>query len=166
MIVLYLLFWEGSMSEKLICQNKKARYDYHIVNTYEAGLVLKGSEVKSCRLGRANLKDGYGLIKDGEIYLVNSHISPYTYAHQLNHDPLRKRKLLLHKSEIKKLYGKIREKGFTLIPLKMYFKNGKVKVEMAVAKGKRLHDKREDIKRKDFAREAEKDFKGKKIKGI
>jgi len=153
------------MSEKMICQNKKARHDFHIINTYEAGLVLKGSEVKSCRSGRANLKDGHARIKDGEIYLVNSHISPYTYAHQLNHDPLRERKLLFHKSEIKKLYGRIREKGFTLIPLKMYFKNGKVKVEMAVAKGKKTHDKREDIKRKDFARELEKDFKGKKVKG-
>ena len=153
------------MTEKLICQNKKARYDYLIVTSYEAGLILKGSEVKSCRLGKANLKDGYGRIKDGEIYLVNTHISPYAYAHQLNHDPLRERKLLLHKSEIKKLYGKMRERGLSLIPLKMYFKNGKVKVEMAVAKGKKLHDKREDIKRKDFAREAEREFRGEKMKG-
>ena len=154
------------MTEKLICQNKKARYDYHIVTSYEAGLILRGSEVKSCRLGKANLKDGYGRIKDGEIYLVNIHISPYAYAHQLNHDPLRARKLLLHKSEIKKLYGKIREKGLTLIPLKMYFKNGKVKVEMAVAKGKRVHDKREAIKKKDFSREAERAFRDKAIKGM
>ena len=153
------------MTEKMICQNRKARHDYHILSSYEAGLVLKGSEVKSCRQGKANLKDSHARIKGGEIYLVNTHISPYTYAHQLNHDPLRERKLLFHKSEIKKLYGKIREKGFALIPLRMYFKNGKVKVEMAIAKGKRLHDKREDIKRKDFAREAEKDFRGKKIKG-
>jgi len=153
------------MEEKIICQNRKARYEYHIITTYEAGLVLKGSEVKSCRLGKANLKDSHGRIKEGEIYLVNTHISPYSYAHQLNHDPLRERKLLLHKGEIKKLYGKIKEKGLTLIPLKLYFKNGKVKVEMAVAKGKKLHDKREEIKRKDLAREAEKDFRGKKIKG-
>jgi len=153
------------MAEKIICQNKKARHDYHIIDTYEAGLVLKGSEVKSCRSGRANLKDSYAQIKDGEIYLVNTHISPYTYAHQFNHDPLRERKLLFHKSEIKRLYGKIREKGFTLIPLKMYFKNGKAKVEMAVAKGKRLHDKRDDIRRKDLAREVEKEFRGKKVKG-
>jgi SsrA-binding protein len=153
------------MTEKLICQNKKARYDYHIITSYEAGLILRGSEVKSCRLGKANLKDGYGRIKDGEIYLVNIHISPYAYAHQLNHDPLRERKLLLHKSEIKKLYGKIREKGLTLIPLKMYFKNGKVKVEMAVAKGKRVHDKREAIKKKDFSRETERVFRDKTIKG-
>ncbi len=153
------------MAEKMICQNRKARHDYHIISSYEAGLVLKGSEVKSCREGNANLKDSHARIKDGEIYLVNTHISPYTYANQLNHDPLRARKLLLHKSEIKKLYGKIKERGLTLIPLKMYFKNGKVKVEMAVAKGKKTHDKREDIKRKDFAREAEKEFRGKKIKG-
>ena len=153
------------MEEKIICQNRKARYEYHSITTYEAGLVLKGSEVKSCRLGKANLKDSHGRIKEGEIYLVNTHISPYSYAHQLNHDPLRERKLLLHKGEIKKLYGKIKEKGLTLIPLKLYFKNGKVKVEMAVAKGKKLHDKREEIKRKDLAREAEKDFRGKKIKG-
>ncbi len=153
------------MAEKLICQNRKARHDYHIIDSYEAGIVLKGSEVKSCRLGKANLKDGYGRIKGGEIYLVNAHISPYTYAHQLNHEPLRERKLLFHKREIKKLYGKMRERGFSLIPLKMYFRNGKVKVEMAVAKGKRLHDKREDIKKRDFAREAERDFRGKGIKG-
>ena len=153
------------MAEKIICQNRKARHDFHISHTYEAGLVLHGSEVKSCRLGRANLKDSYGLIKEGEIYLVKTHISPYTHAHYFNHEPLRERKLLLHKREIKKLYGKMRERGFALIPLKMYFKNGKVKVEMAVAKGKRVHDKREDIKRKDFAREAEKEFRGKKIKG-
>jgi len=153
------------MAEKMICQNRKARHDYHIITSYEAGLVLRGSEVKSCREGNANLKDSHARIKDGELYLVNTHISPYTYANQLNHDPLRERKLLLHKSEIKKLYGKIKERGLTLIPLKMYFKNGKVKVEMAIAKGKKTHDKREDIKRKDFAREAEKEFRGKKIKG-
>jgi len=153
------------MTEKMICQNKKARHDYHIIDTYEAGLVLKGSEVKSCRSGRANLKDSYARFKDGEIYLVETHISPYTYAHQLNHNPLRERKLLFHKSEIKKLYGKIKERGLSLIPLKMYFKNGKVKVAMAVAKGKKLHDKREDIRRKDIAREVEKEFRGKKFKG-
>ena len=153
------------MTEKLICQNKKARHDYHILTTYEAGMVLKGSEVKSCRAGKANLIDGYGRIKGGEIFLVNAHISPYSYANQLNHEPLRERKLLLHQSEIKKLYGKMRERGLSLIPLKMYFKNGKVKVEMAVAKGKKLHDKREDIKRKDFAREAEREFRGDKMKG-
>ena len=153
------------MAEKIICQNKKARHDYHIIDTYEAGMVLKGSEVKSCRLGRANLKDSYGRFKDGEIYLIDTHISPYTYAHQLNQDPLRERKLLFHKSELKKLYGKIKERGFSLIPLKLYFKNGKVKVAMAVAKGKRLHDKRESIKRKDIAREVEKEFREKKIKG-
>jgi len=153
------------MAEKLICQNRKARHDYHVLDTYEAGLVLQGSEVKSCRAGKANLKDGYARIKDGEIFLINAHISPYDYAHQFNHDPLRQRKLLLHKNEIKKLYGKIKERGLTFIPLKMYFKDGKVKVEMALAKGKNPHDKREDIKRKDFAREAARDFRSTKIKG-
>ncbi len=153
------------MAEKIICHNRKARYEYHSSETYEAGLVLKGSEVKSCRLGRANLKDSYARIKDGELYLLNTHISPYDYAHQFNHDPLRERKLLLHKREIQKLYGKTREKGLSLIPLKMYFKNGKVKIEMAVAKGKRIYDKREDIKRRDLAREVEKEFRGKRVKG-
>jgi len=166
MLTLYkITSFRKLMAEKIICQNRKARHDYLIINTYEAGLVLKGSEVKSCRLGRANLKDSYARIKDGEICLIDTHISPYTHAYYFNHDPLRERKLLFHKSEIKKLYGKIREKGFSLIPLKMYFKNGKVKIEMAVAKGKRLHDKREAIKRKDFAREVEKEFREKKVKG-
>jgi len=166
MLILYKISSFGRlMAEKIICQNRKARHEYHIINTYEAGMALKGSEVKSCRLGRANLKDSYARFKDGEIYLIDTHISPYTYAHQFNHDPLRERKLLFHKSEIKRLYGKIREKGLTLIPLKMYFKNGKVKVEMAVVKGKRLHDKREDIKRRDLARELEKEFRGKNVKG-
>jgi len=163
--VSFVVKFRNLMAEKIICQNRKARHEYHIINTYEAGLTLKGSEVKSCRLGRANLKDSYARIKEGEVFLINAHISPYTFAHQFNHDPLRERKLLFHKSEIKRLYGKIREKGFALIPLKMYFKNGKVKVEMAVAKGKRLHDKREDIRRRDLARELEKEFRGRKAKG-
>ncbi len=146
--------------QKLISQNKKAHHDYHIVDTIEAGIVLLGSEVKSCRMGRANLKDSYARIENNEIYLVDCHISHCPYANRLNHDPLRKRKLLFHNREIKKLYGKIREKGQSFIPLKLYFnEKGKVKVEMALVKGKKMYDRREDIRKKDMKREAERDFK-------
>ena len=145
---------------KLIAQNKKARHDYQIIDTLETGIVLCGSEVKSCRMGRVNLIDSYGRIENGEFYCINLHISPYPNANRLNHEPLRKRKLLLHKSEIKKLYGKIREKGQSFIPLKIYFnQKGKVKLEMALAKGKKNYDRRQDIKKKDIQREVEKDLK-------
>jgi len=150
------------MAEKVIATNKKAFHDFQILETFEAGIVLLGSEVKSCRQNKVNLKDGYGRIKDGEIYLIDTHISPYFYAHQFNHDPLRDRKLLFHKKEIKKLYGKMRERGQTLIPLKMYFKNGKVKIEMALAKGKKDFDRREDIKKRDVEREMRKGLKEKR----
>jgi len=150
------------MAEKIITTNKKAFHDFQILETFEAGIVLLGSEVKSCRQNKVNLKDGYGRIKDGEIYLIDTHISPYFYSHQFNHDPLRDRKLLFHKKEIKKLYGKMRERGQTLIPLKMYFKNGKVKIEMALAKGKKDFDRREDIKKRDVEREMRKGLKEKK----
>jgi SsrA-binding protein len=146
--------------QKLIAQNKKARHDFEILDTSEAGIVLLGSEVKSCRMGRANLKDSYARIENGEILLIDAHISHCPYANRLNHEPLRKRKLLFHKGEIKRLYGKIREKGLAFIPLKMYFKeNGKVKVEMALAKGKKMYDHREDIRKKDLRREAERGLK-------
>jgi SsrA-binding protein len=149
------------MSQKLITQNKKAYHEYTILETWETGIVLLGSEVKSCRRGSANLKDSYGRIENNEIFLVDAHIGPYSFANRLNHDPLRKRKLLLHKREIKKLYGKIRQKGQTFIPLKMYFNDqGNVKVEMALAQGKTLHDRREDIRKKDMRRELERDLKG------
>ena len=149
------------MSQKLITHNKKAYHEYTILETWETGIVLLGSEVKSCRRGSANLKDSYGRIENNEIFLVNAHISPYSFANRLNHDPLRKRKLLLHKREIKKLYGKIRQKGQTFIPLTMYFNDqGNVKVEMALAQGKTLHDRREDIRKKDIRRELERDLKG------
>ena len=138
---------------KLVCQNRKARHDYFIVDAIEAGLVLTGTEVKSLRLGRGNLQDSYGKIKNGEIYLCNAHISPYSHAHYGNHDPLRERKLLLHKQEIKRLIGKVQERGFALIPIKIYFKNGKAKVEMALAKGKKKYDKRETIRKRDEARD-------------
>ncbi len=145
--------------EKIVCTNKTARHDYFITGTYEAGIVLQGTEVKSLREGRANLKDSYAQIKDGELFLVNCHISPYTHGNQFNHDPTRPRKLLLHKKEIRRLIGKIAEKGFTLIPLKIYFKNGIAKVELGLAKGKKAYDKREDMKERDARREVERALK-------
>ncbi|MCJ7746566.1 MAG: SsrA-binding protein SmpB [Desulfobacterales bacterium] len=148
------------MSEKLICQNKKAWHNYFIEDKYQAGISLLGTEVKSLREGKANLGDSYGKIKDGEIFLVDAHISPYTHGNRFNSDPLRTRKLLLHKKEIRRLIGKIQEKGFTLIPLRLYFSNGKAKVEMGLAKGKKLFDKRETIKRKTMERDMERGRKG------
>ncbi len=138
---------------KIIAQNRKARYDYFIEDELEAGLVLKGTEVKSLRLGKANLKDAYARVKDGEVYVYQMHIGPYPFAYYDNHDPLRPRKLLLHKREIKRLYGKVNEKGFTLVPLKIYFKDGKVKIALALVRGKRKYDKREAIRRRDEKRE-------------
>ena len=140
---------------KIIAENRKARHDYHIEDQYEVGMVLKGTEVKSLRRGRANLKDSYARIKDGEIFVYQLHISPYTFAHYDNHDPLRPRKLLLHKREIKRLFGKVNEKGLTLIPLKLYFQNGKAKMSLALASGKRQYDKREAIRRREGQREME-----------
>jgi SsrA-binding protein len=148
-----------SLQKKMISKNKKALYNYFIDETYETGIVLKGSEIKSCREGKVNIKDGYAKIKNGELYLVNTHISPYIHANQFNHDPLRERKLLLHKREIKRLIGKIQEKGMTLIPISMYLMNGKAKVELGLAKGKKLYDKRESIKRKTEKRELERSFR-------
>ena len=140
---------------KIIAQNRKARHDYHIDEEFEAGMVLKGTEVKSLRLGRANLKDSYARIKNGEVFVHQMHINPYPFAYYDNHDPLRPRKLLLHKREIKRLYGKVNEKGLTLIPLKMYFKNGKAKISIALARGKRKYDKRDAIRRREEQREME-----------
>ena len=144
---------------KIIAKNKAARFNYQIDETVEAGLVLTGSEVKSLRQGKANLKDGYGRITDGEVFLHEIHISPYSHAGYSQHEPLRIRKLLLHKREIKRLTGKIREKAYSFIPVKLYFREGKVKVEMGLAKGKKLYDKRETIKKRDQQREAEAAFK-------
>ena len=144
---------------KIIAENRKARRDYFIVAEYEAGLVLKGTEVKSLRQGRANLKDSYARVKNGEVFLYQMHIAPYPFAYYDNHDPLRPRKLLLHKQEIKRLYGKINEKGHSLVPLKLYFKGGKVKVLLALAKGKRKYDKREAIKRRDEQRDLDREIK-------
>ena len=141
------------MSEKLICNNKKAYHDYFIEEKFEAGMVLKGTEVKSLRIGKANLNDSFALVKNGEAFLHNLHISPYDFGNRENHDPDRMRKLLLHKKEIGKLFGKIREQGYSVVPLRLYFKNGLVKVEMGLAKGKKLYDKREDMKQKDMKRD-------------
>jgi len=140
---------------KIICKNRKAFFNFEIEDSFEAGIVLVGSEVKSLRAGKANLSDAYGKFRSGDLILVDAHISPYAQASRQNHEPLRERKLLLHKQELKKLFGKVAERGFSLIPLKMYFKNGKVKVEMALARGKKTYDKREAIKKKDQRRELE-----------
>jgi SsrA-binding protein len=144
---------------KIIAENRKARRNYFIIDEYEAGLVLKGTEVKSLRMGRANLKDSYARIKNGEVFVYQLHIAPYPFAHYDNHDPLRPRKLLLHKHEIKRLYGKVNEKGHTLVPLRLYFKGGKAKILLALAKGKRTYDKREAIKRRDEKRDLERERK-------
>ena len=148
------------MAEKLICQNKKAWHNYSIEDRYEAGISLLGTEVKSLREGKANLGDSYGKIKNGEIFLVDAHISPYTHGNRFNPDPLRTRKLLLHKREIRRLIGKVQEKGFTLIPLRLYFSDGKAKVELGLAKGKKLFDKRESLRRKTMERDMERGRKG------
>jgi len=148
------------MAEKLICQNKKAFHNYFIEETVQAGISLLGSEVKSLREGKVNLGDSYGDIKRSEVFLVDAHISPYAQANRLNHDPLRTRKLLLHKKEIKRLIGKVEQRGYTLVPVKLYFVNGKVKVDLALAKGKKLFDKRETLKKKTMEREMERGRKG------
>ncbi|HID28864.1 MAG TPA: SsrA-binding protein SmpB [Desulfobacterales bacterium] len=140
-------------SIKIVCQNRKARHDYFILDEYEAGMVLLGTEVKSLRLGRANVKDAYAKIRGGEVFLYNMHIGAYPFAAYGNHDPLRPRKLLLHKYEIKRLTGKLEEKGQTLIPLQVYFREGKAKVTLALAKGKRKYDKREAIRKREEKRE-------------
>ena len=153
-----------STAQKLIASNKTAHLNYEIGDIYEAGLVLTGTEVKALRDGKANLKDSYAVVKDDEVYLRELHISPYDHGNRANHDPLRPRKLLLHKREIRKLYGKSREKGLSLIPLKLYFKNGRVKVEIGIGKGKKLHDRRQDIKKREERRDIARNFKSKLIK--
>jgi len=147
--------------EKIIAVNRKARHEYHILDAYEAGIVLKGTEVKSIREGNVNLKDSYAIIKYSEVFLINMHIGPYRQGNIFNHEPLRDRKLLLNKREIKKLIGKVEEKGMTLVPLKLYFKRGIVKIELALAKGKILYDKRESIAKRDYEREKIRELKGK-----
>lgn len=147
------------MGSDVEIQNKKARHDYSVEDTIETGIVLSGTEVKSIRQGSANLKDSYAVVRDGEVYLVGMHISPYDKGNIFNKDPLRDRKLLLHKREINKLIGLIQQKGFTLVPLKVYFLRGKVKVLLGIAKGKKLYDKRENIKSRDVKREIDRRLK-------
>ncbi len=149
------------MGEKTVTVNRKARRDYEILESFEAGMMLRGTEVKSLRDGRMSLKDSYAKVEEEEVFLVNAHISPYTHGNIQNHDPLRERKLLLHKSEIKRLRGKTEEKGLTLIPLKVYFVRGRAKVELGLARGKREYDKREAIKRRDADREVRRELKSK-----
>lgn len=138
---------------KIIAVNRRARYDYFIEDEYEAGMVLTGTEVKSLRLGKANIKDSYARVVNGEVFVYQLHIGPYPFAYYGNHEPLRTRKLLLHKQEIKRLYSKVNEKGHTLVPLKLYFVGGKVKLSIALVKGKRQYDKRDAIKRRDEKRD-------------
>ncbi|MGF7186743.1 SsrA-binding protein [Desulfitispora alkaliphila] len=147
--------------KKIVTDNRKARHDYAIEETYEAGLVLKGTEVKSLRAGKANLRDSFARIDKGEAWLHNMHISHYEQGNINNHDPTRPRKLLLNKAEINKLIGKIQQKGLTLVPLKVYFKYGRAKLELALARGKKLHDKRRDIADRDAKREIAKAFREK-----
>jgi SsrA-binding protein len=147
------------MSEKIICNNKKAYHEYFIEEKFEAGMVLTGTEVKSIRMGKANLNDSFALVRSGEAFLNNLHISPYDFGNRENHDPDRMRKLLLHKKEITKLFSRIREQGYSLVPLRLYLKNGLVKVEMGLAKGKKLYDKRQDLKQKDHKLEMAKALK-------
>ena len=144
---------------KLIANNKKAYHDYFIEDKYEAGIALAGTEVKSLRMGKCSIKEAFIRIESGELYVYGMHISPYEKGNIFNKDPLRVRKLLLHRSEINKIDGKLREKGLTLVPLQVYFKNSLVKVEIGVARGKKLYDKRQDIAKKDQRREAERNFK-------
>lgn len=149
--------------EKVVATNRKAYHDYFIEEKFEAGIVLTGTEVKSLRDGRANLQDSYAAVKDGEAYLYHCHISPYSHGNLMNHDPIRTRKLLLHRKEINKLLGKTQQKGLTLVPLRIYFsERGKVKVELALAKGKKQHDRRESIKAREAGREVERAIKERK----
>jgi SsrA-binding protein len=146
---------------KVIARNKKAKHDYFIEETIEAGIVLTGTEVKSIRQGRVNLKDSYALVEDGEVFINNMHISPYEQGNIYNVDPVRKRKLLLHKREINKLIGYTTQKGYSLIPLSLYIKNGLVKIELSIAKGKKLYDKRSDIAKRDAERRIQKHLSAK-----
>lgn len=140
-------------ASRVLCTNRKARHEYHLEETFEAGIELRGSEVKSLREGRANLKDSYAVVAGGEVFLFNCHISPYTPANRFNHEPLRRRKLLMHKEEIRRLIGKVKQKGLTLVPLAFTLRNRRVKIEVALARGKRQYDKREDLKRRTQERE-------------
>lgn len=140
-------------AERIVAENRKAYHDYHLLETFEAGIVLVGTEVKAIREGRVNLRDSYARVEDGEVYVFNVHISPYSHRGYADHEPLRRRKLLLHDYEIRKLVGKTVERGMTLVPVRMYFKNGRVKLAISLAKGKQARDKRETVKRREAERE-------------
>lgn len=151
---------EDNSGFKIVSDNRQARFQYEILETYEAGIQLFGTEVKSIRAGKANLKDGFALIRNGEVLLLNVHISPHhTTSQVFNHDPRRTRKLLLHRDEIRKLTGKVEQQGLTLVPLKMYLKRGWVKIDIALAKGKKLHDKRDDIRKRQDQRDMQRALK-------
>ena len=150
-------------TQKLIANNKKAYHDYFIDETYEAGIALHGTEVKSMRMGKCSIKESFIRIENGEVFVYGMHVSPYEKGNIFNKDPLRVKKLLMHRVEINKLLGKIKEKGYTLVPLQVYFKDGRAKVEIGLARGKKLYDKRETIAKKDQRREAEKEFKVKNL---
>ena len=144
---------ERQKAERMVSENRKALHDYHILETFEAGVVLQGTEVKAIREGRVNLRDSFARLENGEVFVYNVHISPYSHRGYADHEPTRKRKLLLHRQEIRKLIGKTVERGLTLVPLRLYFKGGKVKVAISLAKGKQAHDKREAIKKRETDRE-------------
>ncbi|MBQ2451415.1 MAG: SsrA-binding protein SmpB [Lachnospiraceae bacterium] len=148
---------------KLVANNKKAYHDYFIEEKYECGIALHGTEVKSLRMGKCSIKESFVRIENGEVYVYGMHVSPYEKGNIFNKDPLRVKKLLLHKQEINKLVGKIKEKGFTLVPLQVYFSNGRAKIEIGLARGKKLYDKRDDIAKKDQRRETEREFKVKNL---
>jgi SsrA-binding protein len=151
--------------EDIVVRNKKAFHDYAVIERIEAGISLMGTEVKSIKSGNIVLKDGYCFIRDGEIFLRNVHIGKYPFAQSINHEPLRERKLLLHRSEIRKLHAKAREKGLTLIPLQVYLRNGRVKVEVGLVRGKRLYEKKEDIKKRDMSRDLREKYQTSKLSG-
>ena len=147
-------------ADRLIVSNRKARYEYHVLDTWETGIVLQGTEVKALREGKANLQDAFARVDNGEVWLFNVHISPYEQGNRFNHDPLRPRKLLLHRNEIRRMIGSVQEKGLTLVPLDLHFSGGRAKVNLALVRGKQLHDKRETIKERDQQREVQRGFKG------
>ncbi|HEX2090967.1 MAG TPA: SsrA-binding protein SmpB [Longimicrobiaceae bacterium] len=144
---------------RIVVQNRKARHEYHVLDTWETGIVLQGTEVKSLRDGRANLQDAFARVENGEVWLYNVHISPYEQGNRFNHDPLRPRKLLLHRNQIRKLIGQVEKSGLTLIPLDIHFTRGIAKVNLALVRGKKLHDKRDDLRRRDAEREIQRAFK-------
>jgi len=147
------------MSTKTVATNRKALRDYQVLDRFEAGIVLTGTEIKSLRAGRANLSDSYATVRNGEIWLINAHISPYAYGNRENHEPRRERKLLLHRHQINRLVGKVQEKGWTMVPLRIYLKGSRAKVELALVRGKRQYDKRKEIAKRDYDREVQRAVK-------